>query len=293
MGIFKFANGTIRVKDLEKSIEFYRDVIGMHELAREKGVVYFGCGADETFDIAIKEGGTGVEQFALQVADEEDIQYYEKKLTNLGISTQRMSNPEPGKKVALRFAAPSGHQLELALMEDRPHYLHPVAGHKGSRGIGILDADHITLHTKDVKGLAEFLQEALDFRVADVFEPAPGVWGAAWTHASDYHHDVALIGTSEDTTLHHFAFLVSGFEDMKRACDLLAQAGYKIETGPGRHGVGGNLFTYFLDPSGNRIELSAEMPRADRSVPHKVWPDFPPAFSTWGALPPESFAKGS
>lgn len=293
MGIFKFANGTIRVNDLGVSVEFYRDVIGLYEIARDKDTVYLGCGADETFDIAIQQGGTGVDHFALQVMDEEDLRYYEKKLANLGVSTQRMTDPEPGKKVVLRFAAPTGHRIELTLVEDRPHYLHPVVGHKGMRGMGVLDADHITLHAKDVKGLVQFLQEALDCGVADVFEPAPGVWGAAWTHVSDYHHDVAVIGTADNTTLHHFAFLVSGIEDMKRAGDLLAQAGYRIETGPGRHAVGGNLYTYFLDPSGNRIELSAEMPRADRSIPHRVWEDFPVAFSAWGATPPESFAKGS
>lgn len=293
MGIFKFVNGTVHVKDLAKSLEFYRDLIGLHEIAKERDTVYLGCGADDTFDIAIKEGGSGVGHLALQVMDEEDLGYYEKKLSSLGVATRRMTDPEPGKKVALRFTAPTNHQMELVLVEDRRHYLHPVVGHKGGRGLGLQDADHITLHAKDVKGLVQFLQEALDFGVSDVFEPVPGVWGSAWTHASDYHHDVAVIGTTEDTTLHHYAFLVNGIEDMKRASDLLAQAGYKIEVGPGRHSVGGNLFTYFLDPSGNRIELSAEMPRADRSISPVVWTDFPTAFSAWGAFPPESFAKGS
>jgi catechol 2,3-dioxygenase len=31
--------------------------------------------------------------------------------------------------------------------------------------------------------------------------------------------------------------------------------------GPGRHGPGNNLFVFFDDPSGNHIELSAEMER--------------------------------
>ncbi|MED4601056.1 VOC family protein [Paenibacillus validus] len=293
MGIFKFANGTINVIDLAKSIEFYRDIIGLHEIAREKDTVYFGCGADHNYDLAIKQGGTGLDLFALQVVNEEDLGYFEKKLSSLGVPSQRLTDPEPGKKAALRFAAPSNHQMELVLLDHRPKYIHPVVGNKGSRGLGLLDADHITVHTKDVNGFVQFLKDALDFSVSDVFEPAPGIWGAAWTHASDYHHDVAAIGTPEHTTLHHYAFQVNGLEDMKRAADLLAQAGYKIEVGPGRHSVGGNLYTYFMDPSGNRMELSAEMPRADHAISHRVWEDFPTAFSSWGAFPVESFGKGS
>ncbi|MEH7255136.1 VOC family protein [Neobacillus niacini] len=293
MGIFKFFNGTLRVNDLSQSLEFYRDVLGLHEIAKENDTIYLGCGADSHYDVAIKQGGTGIDVFSLQVRHEEDLKYFSQKLSKLGVSSERRSDTDPGKKSVLRFMAPTKHQIELVYATERPHYLHPIVGHKGSKGLDLMDADHITLHAQDVQGLAQFLQEGLDFSVSDVFEPAPGVWGAAWTHASDFHHDVAIVGTPEHTTLHHYAFLLKGFDDLKRSADLLAQAGYKLETAPGRHSVGGNLYTYFFDPSGNRIELSAEMPRADLSAQPRVWDDFPTAFSSWGIFPPESFGKGS
>ncbi|MED4600633.1 VOC family protein [Paenibacillus validus] len=293
MGIFKFANASIRVNDLGQSLEFYRDIIGLHEIATDNNTIYLGCGADKTYDIAIQQGGTGLSRFALQVKSDDDFSYFEKKLSAIGVSSERVSDPEPGKKAALRFTSPSNHQIELVIVEDRPKYIHPTVNHLGSRGLGLLDADHITVNTQDVKGFVEFLKAGLDFSISDVFEPAPGVWAAAWSHASDYHHDVAVIGTPDHTTMHHYAFQVNGMEDMKRAADLLAQAGYSIEVGPGRHRVGGNLFTYFLDPSGNRIELSAEMPRADHEISHKVWDNFPFAYSAWGQFPTESFGKGS
>ena len=293
MGVLKVAHGIMRVQDLSRELEFYREVIGLHEIGKANGIVYLGCGADNNYDLALTEGGTGIKQFALQVHNEDDLAYYEKNLSNAGVKTQRVSNAEPGEKVALQFQLPSGHSMELVVVEDRPHYLHPVVNRKPSRGIAPLDADHITLNAKDVNGLAGFLRDVLEFSIADVFEPVAGVWGAAWTHAGDFHHDVAIVGTPEDTTLHHYAFLVAGIDEMKRAADVLGQHGYKVETGPGRHSVGGNLYTYFLDPSGNRIELSAEMPRADKNIELNAWNDFPTAFSAWGAFPPESFGKGS
>jgi catechol 2,3-dioxygenase len=293
MGVLKLAHGILNVQDLSREVEFYREVIGLHEIGKENGIVYLGCGSDNNYDLALKEGGSGINHFALQVHNEEDIAYYEKRLSELGVKTNRMTNAEPGEKVALRFQLPSGHKMELVVVENRPHYLHPVVNRKPSIGIAPLDSDHITLNAKDVNGLAGFLRDALDFSIADVFEPVAGVWGAAWIHGSDFHHDVAIVGTQDDTTLHHYAFLVAGIDEMKRACDILGQHGYKVETGPGRHSVGGNLYTYFLDPSGNRIELSAEMPRADKSIDLISWSDFPTAFSAWGAFPPESFGKGS
>ncbi len=277
MGVLKLAHGVLKVNDLPQSLEFYREVVGLHEIGKQNGIVYLGCGADNNYDLALTEGGSGISHFALQVHQEDDLAYFEKKLTELGVRTNRVTDAEPGEKAALQFQSPSGHQIELVLAEDRPHYLHPVVGRKPSRGIAPLDADHITLNANDVKGLAGFLRDTLEFSVADVFEPVAGVWGAAWTHGSDFHHDIAIVGTPDNTTLHHYAFLVAGIDEMKRACDVLGQYGYKVEAGPGRHSVGGNLYTYFLDPSGNRIELSAEMPRADKSRELISWNDFPTA----------------
>jgi len=196
----------------------------------------------------------------------------------------------------IRFALPTGHLMELVVVADRPTYLQPGRPKvRRLKGIAPLDVDHITLQTRDVKGLAEFLQEALGFYISDVFSPAPGVWGAAWTRVGEYHHDLAIIGTQDPgETLNHLAWTMEGFEHIEKALDYLAQWGLPVETGPGRHGVGGNLFAYFWEPGGNRFELSAEMPRAvDRRAEPLFWDDFPKAFSIWGQLPPESFAKGS
>jgi hypothetical protein len=45
---------------------------------------------------------------------------------------------------------------------------------------------------------------------------------------------------------------------MLTACDTLSLAGYKLLWGPGRHGIGHNLFTYHRAPNGLITELFAD-----------------------------------
>jgi len=296
MGIQKLAHAELRVKDLEKALEFYKEVMGLVEVAREGQTVYLACGVDGNYDLAVTPGGTGVAHFAFQVDDEADLETCRRRLEEKGVKVSLRNGTEPGQDRGISFHLPSGHTMELVLVADRPHYLQPaLARYKRFQGFAPLDADHITLQTRDVKGLAEFLRDVLGFYISDVFSPAPGIWGAAWTRVGEYHHDLAIIGTQDpNETLNHLAWTMDGFEHVKKALDLLAQYGLPVETGPGRHGVGGNVFAYFWEPGGNRFELSAEMPRAvDRRTGPIFWDDFPKAFSSWGQLPPESFAKGS
>jgi len=44
-------------------------------------------------------------------------------------------------------------------------------------------------------------------------------------------------------------------EDVLRAADIYREAGLDVEYGPGKHGVGENLFLYVREPGGMRIEL--------------------------------------
>lgn len=295
MSIQKVTHVEVNVEDVESAVAFHTETLGLTELARDNGTVYLGCGLDDTYDIALSSGGTGVSHIALQV-EEADLDAYRSRLDAMGVSVQEGSDGEPGQAKGLRFTAPSGHDIELVTLVERPVYLQPaLPSHPRAKGIAPIDLDHVTLRTEDVKGLAEFLQQALDFKVSDVFEPAPGIWAAAWLRVGEYHHDVAILTGGPGETLDHVAWTMDGMDHLKRSADLLSHVGIPLETGPGRHGIGGNLFAYFWAPGGNRYELSGEMPRTvDPAAPHRVWKeDFPKAFSSWGQLPPESFQKGS
>lgn len=292
MGISQVSHAELAVGDIEEAVGFHVDVLGMNELGRADGKVRLSAGVDGGCDLILASGGTGVRRFALRVDSAEDLDYYRRRLANAAVDTDTSTDEHPGVQRMLRFTTPSSHTMELAVLDDDPTtYVHPSrAQHRA--GIRALDFDHITLQAEDPKPLVDFLVELLDFRISDIFAPEPGVIGAAWLRASDLHHDVAIISTPESgKSLHHYALGMESFDHLKVAADELARRGVPIETGPGRHGVGANLYTYFW-AAGNRYELSAEMPRVRTGAP-RVWDDFSKAFSPWGLIAPESFARAS
>ncbi|MFZ0043356.1 MAG: VOC family protein [Solirubrobacteraceae bacterium] len=107
------------------------------------------------------------------------------------------------------------------------------------------------------------------------------------------HHNLGL-RVADAPMLHHLGFEVPGWDAYRPILDQLAEAGYRAEFGPGRHGVGRNLFTYVVDPSsGLRLELFADMAR----VRHQEDPETPPirwraedrmtrTLNVWGSAPP-------
>ena len=89
-----------------------------------------------------------------------------------------------------------------------------------------------------------------------------------------------------------------------RACDFLSLNGYKLLWGPGRHGIGHNIFAYHRAPNGLITELFAQLdqmneelgyfePRPwhrDRPQRPKVWAR-PSASNYWGILPTDEMHK--
>ncbi|WP_170945401.1 VOC family protein [Rhodococcus sp. NCIMB 12038] len=294
----KLSYAELRVKDLAKELEFATEVLGLEVCSRDGDTVYLRCGYDDYVDLSITQGGTGVKNFAIQVDGQEDLDRMATRLADEGVATETSTDRVPQVEKSLSLQLPSGHDMEFVVLRNNTQtHIQPALTKvkKTYGGVNPIDVDHITLRVEDVKGTAEFLKTVLDFRISEAFSPAPGEWGAAWTRVGEYHHDVAMMQKRHPgETLDHLCWTLVSWEHIKNACDYFAQAGLLTETHPGRHGVGGNLYTYLWSPGGNRYELNAEMPRmVNTPAEPKIWTDLPSMFSAWGDLPPESFTFGS
>jgi Predicted ring-cleavage extradiol dioxygenase len=299
MPLQKLAHAELRVTDLDAEIAFLTDIVGLEVMHRDGDRVFLGCGYDRNVDLVLRSGGTGVVSFAVQVESQGDLEHYAQRLEAAGISVTSQPDPIPGVEAAIEFVVPSGHTMELVLLADREQaLLHPALSKvkAGYGGINPIDLDHITLRVENIKELSDFLASTLDFCISEAVQTAPDRWIGAWTRIGDQHHDVAMRQKTPDTeeTLDHLCWTLTSFEHLKVAADYFAQAGYKTETGPGRHGVGGNVYSYMWGPGGNRYEMTAEMARlVNRAAPAKIWTELSGTFSAWGDTPPASFAKGS
>lgn len=300
MGLQKLIWAELAVTDLDQAIEFNVDVLGLTEVAKDGGKVYLSCDvAEPQAQLVLSEGGTGVRSFALGVDSADELALFESRLAAVGVRAQRRGDAVPGHPASLAFRLPTGHEVVLVPRPGRPLYRHQGFDPSSRRrGVGPADIDHITIAfagQAEARAVAHVLTEGLGFAVSDIFLNADDEWQAAWTRAGGVHHDIGLIRCQPGASLHHLAWTVDNMEHQKRAADTLASAGHLLEAGPGRHGVGGNLYSYLWTPGGNRYELSAEMPRilGERTDPVVRKAGEFNAFSAWGAPRPESFTRGS
>jgi catechol 2,3-dioxygenase len=294
----KLANAIIRVNDVSEAVDFNVNVFGLKEMARDGDHVYLGCGLDNDYDLVLTSGGTGISQLAYQVLNEDELKIYQRRIEELGIKVEEFTDAEPGHPKKISFLLPSTNKdirMDLVTVANQRSYYNPASTpHRSLTGAGPQDLDHLGIKVADGKKFSEFVTTALDFKLSDIFMPAPEIYAATWARSREYHHDLAFFGShSCDETLDHIAWRFEGIEHMKRALDMMAPHGLQLEFGIGRHEVGANLFAYFW-VNGNRYELSAEMPRVtdDHSEP-LIWDDITKSMTAWRQLMPEGFKVGS
>ena len=46
----RFEHVELKVKDLSKALDFYKNALGLVEIGKENGVTYLGCGYDHNYD---------------------------------------------------------------------------------------------------------------------------------------------------------------------------------------------------------------------------------------------------
>lgn len=299
-GVRRLESITLRVTDLEAASSFYRDVLGLVELGRDDAV-YLGCGLDGNADLALVEGGTGVERFTLR-AVELPLDTYEDRLMEAGIAVEDADSPLPGQGRRLAFELPGG-RLSMAIAEVEetryhnaadPESLPTAAGVNPDRSpIAPVDLSHITAMTPDLEGDVTFCQDVLGLTVSDAGRNPPGDLVMAFMRAGDYHHDVALFADPEHS-LHHVALEVADVSQLVRCLDRVAAAGIELQAGPVRHGPGSNIAAYFMSPGGNRVELATELQTVGPDAPMTEHGVEEVPFNVWGGAEPDAaFREGT
>lgn len=145
---------------------------------------------------------------------------------------------------------------------------------------------HVNSLTPDLKGMTEFYRDVLGMRVTDRLG-SEGVW----LHVNADHHTLALIEKGF-AHLHHLAFELTDWGELRVALDHLAQHGRWLAWGPVRHGVGRNLSAYVRIPEEECfVELFCDMEQLSTDHEPRDWPDNAHSSNTWGTLPPRSYFR--
>jgi catechol 2,3-dioxygenase len=263
-GVLRPGHAQVRVLDLEKSITFYRDVLGLVETGRDKqGRVYFKCWdeRDHHSYIIRQDDKAGIDFFAFKVLNKATLDQLESDLRAYGLATERMPAGdllETGERV--RFELPSGHLIEL--YAEKTHVGNGLGQNNpgpwsadAERGIAPVRLDHGLLYGPNIEAVRKIFMDVLGFFLVErVLTPEGDANAAIWLSCSHKVHDIAFAEYPEPGKLHHCSFLLDSWEKVQRAGDIMSMNEVSVDIGPTRHGITRGSTIYAWDPSGNRFE---------------------------------------
>ena len=291
--VSRLAHVELGVPDLEAAVAFYSEALGMEVVGHEDDRTYMACGATNTYELRLRSGEPEFGHFAFSVCGRDALETVAERLSGAGAPVTDIDvSDEPGLDAGIETALPAGHVLRLVVERDpRPYAVSSERMLAGYQGVGPVALEHITLLCPDIATTARFLTELLELRISDSVQPPGEPWRNTHLRAGVLHHDIGLL-PGDQPALHHFCFAVPSVASLVKAADMLAALGMALDCSLGRHVAGNNVFLYFKDPSGHRLELNTDMARVDAAAPPKIVTK-PLPFDAWRPGRPPSLADGT
>ena len=289
IAVRRISHVSYETPDLERQVEYYTAILGLSETGREREAVHLASTLDHHSVVLTPGSRPRCTRLGFQIGPEDDLDAFARQAEAHGLNTARRGDPAPSIADMVSFEDPKGTVIEVFRPpEPRPHAF-------AATGIVPHKLGHVAFHVTDVQRLTRFYCDVLGFRVSD--------WMGdffSFLRCGPDHHTINLVETGSNRHF-HTAFELRDWAHMQTACDTLSLHGYRLLWGPGRHGIGHNLFTYHRSPNGLITELFAELdqmkdealgyfePRPwhrDRPQRPKTWPRAPESANLWGGGPP-------
>lgn len=279
----------LNVADIDRSVDFYVDRVGLDLSAREPGgPAFLRCSSDHHNIVLYPAGAPGLKRVAFELESPADVQQARAYLHELGLRVSEVPAAELAQLKqgdGIRFVEPnSGLTIELysRMMQMALPY--------SRRLTKITRLGHVVLAVEAYDEMIGFLTARLGFAVSDFVE---GRFSFMRAHPNPLHHTFAVGRSPKGNHLHHVNFMVSDIDDIGQAMNRMQKHEVPIVFGPGRHQPSTSIFLYFLDPDGMTLEYSfgmEEFPEHGAREPRMLEPR-PEALDTWGSVPKPDFAK--
>jgi catechol 2,3-dioxygenase-like lactoylglutathione lyase family enzyme len=291
--VTKIAHASYETPDLDQQVEYYTDVMGLSLVAKEKDTAYLASTVDH-HSIVLRRGAQAqCVRLGFQIPIEADLDAFDKQVSAHGVKTARKKDPEPSISEAVTFEDVKGTVIEVFKRDAFSHQKFQ------QKGVVPFKLGHVAFHCVDVKKVTKFYCDVLGFRESD--------WMGdffSFLRCGPDHHTINLMGTGSNRHF-HTAFELRDWSHMHDACDFLSLRGFKLLWGPGRHGIGHNLFAYHRAPNGLITETFAELDRMNEELGYfeprpwhrdnpqrpKVWEKDPSASNLWGIMPPDEMMQ--
>lgn len=284
----KLGYAALNVTDLDRSVHFYRDLLGLALVEQTADIAFLRCSRDHHNLVLHRSPVAGLKRVGFELESQADADKAFAHFESRGLQPRRV---EAEHARALRqgpsFRVREPHcQLEFDFYGATTVMAKPFVPTVAQ----IARIGHVVIGTADFAGTYRSLRQDFGFAESDFVEDR---FSFMRCFPNPYHHTFA-IGASTGNHLHHVNFMVTDIDDVGRAWHRMTKAGVKIAFGIGRHPPSGSVFLYFFDPDGLTIEYSygmEEFPEIGAREPRMLEP-VPESLDTWGAVPDPMFGKG-
>jgi catechol-2,3-dioxygenase len=270
----------LAVEDLRPASDRWAIQFGLTLRELRDGRAYLACDY-EPYSLELVEAGLpGHNHTGYELARGVSLDDAGAHLDGLGVQHERRDG-------ALHFRDPDGHGIELVPFTPADDPRPPIAQSTTTLpGFHPRKLGHVNFLTGDLAAMTEFCCDVLGMRVTDRLGDE-----GIWLHVNADHHTMALVEKG-DAHLHHLAFELVDWGELRVALDHLAQHGRWVAWGPVRHGLGRNLAAYVRIPEEECfVELFSDMEQLERDHEPREWPDDRHSSNTWGTLPPRSYFR--
>ncbi len=295
------------VSDVATTAAFLDD-FGLVRLADSGRRIYFrGAGDDAYIYVAEQSDVPAILAIGMQVATAEDLEAAAK--IDGASAIEPLTGPGGGRCV--RVQMPGGVMVELVHgIEPAPRIAvrEPLAINHGliknrynqpqrpdRRRMEVLRLGHAALSVTDVVAARDWAVRHLGMIVSDsMLVPGEkdvyiGFFMRCDLGATPSDHHTLLLAAGDRAGAHHISFEMQDIDAVHLAHEWLRSRGYDHHWGVGRHVLGSQVFDYWWDPDGMRIEHYADGDLYDNTVPANVVEGTSDQLWMWGPDVPETF----
>lgn len=295
-----------RVPDLDAMERFLSD-FGLLRAERTPNALYMRGLSDSPYlhvsELGAQAAGVG---FGMRAASLDDLHVLASD-TGARVET----NPLPGGGHCVRLTDPAGFEVwvhhglaaQCVAQPRTPHFKYNVFWKRQRHGATVRSPagpshvyrlGHVVLQSPDTGPSYDFYSRLLGMKVADAYykdEPERIVGrflrcglGERYTD----HHSIGLFDAPR-TRIGHSAFEVLDYEDLMMGNAHLLERGYPHAWGVGRHVEGSQIFDYWRDPFGNKIEHWTDGDQINDRYQGGVQPMSIGGLAQWAPPMPKSF----
>ena len=245
----------------------------MHRAARTESALYMrGYNGAHHVHITERSATAATLGFGLRARGAEDLQ---KLAAELGTSVE--DSPEPGGGRRVRLKDPAGFSVDVIhgqqsaapIAHREPNPFNSCRGRQ-RRGsfvrlrtapAHVVRLGHVFLQSTEFRASVDFYTRLLGFKVSDTyFAGAPDNTIGAFLHCGlgerwTDHHTIGLaVAQDGRNRFDHSAYEAIDLDDVMQGGEHLKSRGYRHAWGVGRHVQGSQIFDYWRDPFGNKVE---------------------------------------